>query len=286
MDVSIRISPHTMRSLKRVQTLLEQLQPEMTARALVVPGSLEPGRSIIVFPGSFNPPTRAHLALLREARQFARLHGSMQVYAAMSTYTVDKETVERPLVLDRVLLLDRLLRRRLPGTGMLLCNRGLYVEQAEAVRGSFSRVKRLLFLMGFDKVVQILDPRYYDDRDAALYELFALAELLVAPRGDTGEESLEMLLGKAENQPFAGCIHALPFSAAYRGVSSSQIRQYVGTYLDDVPREVRHFMRETRAYAEPLRLPDGSVVDYYGERVKVLEALRRDSDQGADGRNE
>ena len=37
----------------------------------------------------------------------------------------------------------------------------------------------LTLLVGYDKVVQILDPKYYDDRDAALHELFALARLLV-----------------------------------------------------------------------------------------------------------
>ena len=37
-------------------------------------------------------------------------------------------------------------------------------------------------IYGYDKVVQIFDPRYYDDRDAALDRLFALSSLLVAPR--------------------------------------------------------------------------------------------------------
>lgn len=37
--------------------------------------------------------------------------------------------------------------------------------------------------------------------------------------------------------------------------------------------EVRRFMQKTRAYAPPLRLPDGSEIDYYGERVKILETL-------------
>lgn len=276
MSVSIHISKHTIHSLKRIQALLEQLQPQAAPRALIVPGSPEPRHSMIVFPGSFNPPTTAHLALLRQARQFAHLHGSMQIYAAMSKHTVDKETVECPLLLERVLLLDTLLRRRLPHIGMLLFNRGLYVEQAQAVHGSFPRVKRLLFLMGFDKVVQILDPYYYIDRDVALHQLFALAELLVAPRGDAGAESLSALLSRVENQPFARYIHALSFNAAYREVSSSQIRQSIGTHPHAIPHEVRHFMRETRAYAAPLRLPDGSEIDYYGERVKVLEALLRD----------
>ena len=280
MNLSIHISQHTIHQLKRIQTLLDQLNAEAEPQALIVPGSPLPRGEIIVFPGSFNPPTTAHLALLKQARHFARLEavggrGSMQLYAALSKHIVDKETVERPLLLDRILLLENLLRRRFPHAGILLFNRGLYVEQAQAVRTAFPQVRRLLFLMGFDKVVQILDPHYYEDRAAALHDLFALAELLVVPRGDEGEHSLDELLQRPENQPFARYIHTLPFDPAYREISSTQVRQHASRHQHEIPGEVRRFMRETRAYAPPLRLPDGTEIDFYAERVKLLETLLR-----------
>lgn len=176
-------------------------------------------------------------------------------------------------MLDRVVLLEQLLKRRLPHTGVILFNRGLYVEEAEGVHRCFPQVKKLYFLIGYDKIVQILDPRYYDDRDAALQDLFALAELLVAPRAEFGPQELKELLHKAENEQFAQYIHPLPFSNAYRNVSSTHIREHSGEYMKDVPYEVRQFMEKTRAYAPPLRLDDGTEVDYYAERVKALQAL-------------
>jgi len=280
MNVTMHVSMQTIHRLEQMQELLEQLDPDAPPQALVAPGSPLPRGEIIVFPGSFNPPTTAHLALLKQARHFARLEavrgrGSMQLYAALSKHIVDKETVERPLLLDRILLLDNLLRRRFPHAGILLFNRGLYVEQAQAVHTAFPQVRRLLFLMGFDKIVQILDPHYYEDRDAALHDLFALAELLVAPRGNEGEHSLDELLQRPENQPFARYIHALPFDPAYREISSTQVRQHASMHQHEIPGEVRRFMRETRAYAPPLRLPDGTEIDFYAERVKLLETLLR-----------
>jgi nicotinamide-nucleotide adenylyltransferase len=263
------ISPRTIQQLRHIQTLLDQLHPEAAPWAFVVPGSPEPRDAIIVFPGSFNPPTKAHLALLKQAQQFAHKHESMCLYAAMSKHTVDKETVERPLLVDRIHLLEVVLKRRLPHAGIMLFNRGLYVEEAEAIRNSFPRVKRILFLVGFDKIVQILDPRYYENRDAALTELFTLAELLVAPRGDAGECELAELLHQSQNERFARYIHSLPFNAQYRYVSSTSIRQ--GADLQDAPQEVRQFMRETRAYAPSLRLRKGPEIDYYGQRIKQLE---------------
>jgi len=157
----------------------------------------------------------------------------------------------------------------LPHAGIMLFNRGLYVEEAETIRNSFPKVKRILFLVGFDKIVQILDPRYYENRDAALTELFKLAELLATPRGDAGEHELAELLHQSQNERFARYIHRLPFNAQYRYVSSTSIRQ--GADLQDTPQEVRQFMRETRAYAPPVRLSNGSEIDYYEQRVKQLE---------------
>src|SRR5947199_3915238 len=143
------ISPRSRQRLRLAQALLQQLDPEGEPQALIVPGSPQPRDSIIVFPGSFNPPTTAHLALLKQARQFAYQHlgaaggQPIQLYAAMSKRIVDKERVERPLLLDRVMLLSLLLRRRLPHTGVILFNRGLYVEQAQAVRTAFPKVRKL-----------------------------------------------------------------------------------------------------------------------------------------------
>jgi nicotinic acid mononucleotide adenylyltransferase len=280
MNVSIHISQHEIQYLRRVQTLLDELNPQAPPQALLAPGSPVPRDGIIVFPGSFNPPTTAHLALLKEARQFARFQAFSQgksevihLYAAMSRHIVDKEGVERPLMVDRIILLDTVLRHRFRHAGILLFNRGLYVEQAQAVRSSFPDVTRLLFLIGFDKIVQILDPHYYEDRDASLHALFSLAELLVAPRGGAGREALTELLDKPENKPFAPYIHPLPFSSTYRDVSSTHIRQNPSAYMHDIPQEVRHFIYTTRAYSPPLRLADGSEIDYYAEREKTLETL-------------
>jgi nicotinic acid mononucleotide adenylyltransferase len=314
------ITPHMLQRAKKVQNLLDQLDTQSAPLALVVPGSVVPRGDIVVFAGSFNPPTIAHLALLEQAQsvgigegeadrdkpqplremqgvqgQGQSLHKmeggqeqaqSLHVYAAFSKHTVDKEGVERPLLLDRILLLQMLLRRRLPDVGILLFNRGLYVEQAEAIRASFPRVRRILFLMGFDKVEQILDARYYEDRDAALVALFRQAELLVVPRGRAHEGgqglvgkglapflSLRELLDRSENRRFARFIHALPFDPRYKDISSTRLRQDGVAYAHDVPQEVRQFMKETRAYAPPVRRADGSMVDVYAARVRTLRLL-------------
>src|SRR5436305_11900315 len=267
-----KFSSYTIQRFKKIQVLLDQLDPDASSQALVVPDSPTPEGKIIVFPGSFNPPTLAHLALLKQAWQFARVHGPMYIYAALSTHITDKERVQRPLLLDRVNLLETVLRNHVRHTGIMLFNRGLYVEQAEAVHSSFPQVSNLYFLIGFDKIVQIFDPRYYEDRDQALHELFELAGFLVAPRAEAGPEELSTLLDRTENRRYAGHVHALALSAAYRYISSTRIRQVLSAHEQEVPAEVRRFIHETHAYDPPLELQDGTKIDQYGERMRAIES--------------
>ncbi len=279
------ISRYTLRRLKHIQQQLDQLQLDAPSQALLVSGSpQQPRATIIIFTGAFNPPTSAHLALLKQGQQYARQRShqnhrqtsrgsSIFLYAAFSKVTVNKEKLERPLLLDRVMLLQQLLRNRLPHAGLLLFNRGLYVEQAQAIRRSFSAVKHIYFLMGYDKIVQIFDPRYYQDRDAELEALFHEAQMLVAPRGDDDDDALQRLLEQPENKRFARYVHSIPFNPLYRSISSTSIREGNHAYDFAIPREVGLFMRETRAYLPPVRKKDGSEVDYYKERVKLLNAL-------------
>jgi nicotinic acid mononucleotide adenylyltransferase len=269
---AIHFSSYTIQRFKRIQALLDQLDPQAPSQALVVPGSPTPEGKIIVFPGSFNPPTVAHLALLKQAWQFARVHGPMHMYAALSTHITDKERVQRPLLLDRIYLLETVLRNHARHTGIMLFNRGLYVEQAEAVQNAFPQVSDLYFLIGFDKIVQIFDPRYYNDRDLALHELFDLADFLVAPRGEAGPEELGILLDRPENRQYAGHVHALALSAAYRNISSTRIREGLPARGQEVPSEVRRFIHETHVYDPPVELQDGTKIDQYGERMRAIES--------------
>ena len=243
-----------------------------------MPGSPTPEGKIIVFPGSFNPPTVAHLALLKQAWQFARVHGPMLVYTALSTHITDKERVQRPLLLDRIVLLQRVLRNHVRHTGIMLFNRGLYVEQAAAVRKAFPRVSDLYFLIGFDKIIQIFDPHYYKDRDQALAELFEQADFLVAPRGEAGPEELAILLNRPENRKYAAHVHTLPLNAMYRNISSTNIRQGLSIHEQEVPTEVQRFIHETHAYDLPVKRQDGTEIDQYGERIRAIESILKITD--------
>jgi len=211
-----------------------------------------PGARLGLLAGSFNPPTIAHQTL---AQAGLTAGGLDHAWYALSTRTVDKEVVTGAGLEDRLLLLDLLVAtdRRL---GVLLLNRGLYVDQARLVRATYPELSELVFLVGFDKIVQIFDPRYYEDRDAALEQLFALATFLVAPRGADEAPALAALLDRPENRRFAGAVRPLDLPPALREVASSTVRLDLasGVPLEQVvPPEVTAFVEATGLYADEAR---------------------------------
>ena len=174
------------------------------------------------YPGSFNPPTIAHIAIAAAAREQRSLD---RVVFVLSRSPIDKEHVDRPLFEHRVEVLH-----------------------AEAARHHWMAVEvtddRLLvdiahgydvLVMGADKWAQINDPAYYGDdpraRDAAVSALPALA---IAPR-----------------PPFSvPPEHSLIVDAAHVIVSSSDAR---GGATEWMAPAARAFDRRSGAWTDPSR---------------------------------
>ena len=193
---------------------------EPSALALAGGQRLPSARRVGAFAGSFNPLTRAHLGLVNAALRLASLDVVIWTCAAVS---VDKERVERAALVDRLAQMRAFVagRRR---DALALLNRGLYVDEARTLRALLAPTVELTLLVGYDKIAQIFDPKYYDDRDTALRELFALARLLVAPRGDDGADALAALLARPENRPFAAHVSYLDVPSAWLRDSSTEAR--------------------------------------------------------------
>lgn len=123
-----------------------------------------------VYPGSFNPPTRAHVEIALAARD---THGLIRVDLAISAVALGKDDVVRPTLAQR---LD-VIRASLDGIDGL----GVVVTEAQLI-ADISRGYDVV-VMGADKWTQVNDPAWYDDdhaaRDAALARLPRLA---LAPR--------------------------------------------------------------------------------------------------------
>ncbi len=223
-------------------------------------GRIEGGR-VGILPGSFNPPTIAHLELARAAR---RRFDLAHVVFSLSSAIVDKERLEGLCREDRLLLMW-LLAGDHPWVAVAVINRGLYSEQAPAFRASFGGAAGLWFIVGMDKVLQIFDPRYYDDRARALDALFAHVRLIAANREDRGGEDLRALLERPENLPYRDRVEPLALPIHLKDLSSSAVRRGVeGEWPgeDALPQVAREFIASTGAFR-----------DRYDLRVAAMDAL-------------
>lgn len=210
-------------ALTRIATTVERAQADTAPTAYLLGDreGLATARRIGLFSGSFNPLTTAHVALARAAWRVGKL--DVLVWACTAT-TIDKERVSRASLVDRLAQMQSFAQRR-PAQTVALLNRGLYVEQATALRALLAPEADLALVIGFDKVVQIFDPRYYADRDAALDALFARARLLVGPRAGTGPRELAELLGQPENAAYRERVSYVPLATQFAGESSTRVRE-------------------------------------------------------------
>ena len=223
--------------------------------------------------GSFNPPTLAHLGLANAAAAA----GLDQVVYVVAKVTVDKETVTGLALEDRLLLLRACIAGQ-AGRGVALVNRGLYVEQVRAFRALFGSGTRLTFVIGMDKLFQVLDPSYYVDRDESLDELFSLASLMVANRGGQDRPTFAELLDRPANRAYRSHIHFLPLSESVAHVSSSNVRGAAGcTSSADVPEPVARFLADAQPYVSAAGSDAQSgqteAVNAYAVRLALLERL-------------
>jgi nicotinic acid mononucleotide adenylyltransferase len=233
-------------------------------------------RRLALLPGSFNPPTRAHEALAEAAWRSGRVDA---VYYLLATRTVNKERIEGASLPDRLICLETIARAG-ERVGVGLINRGLYVDQAATARAAMPDLDELWFVVGFDKIVQIFDPRYYADLHRALVQLFDRARFLVAPRADSGPEDLFELLDRPEHRQFAERVVPLDLPPAYRDDASSRVRASLAQeeapderVFAEVPPIVAELVRVTGAYVRPRHLPDGEEVDRYAWRDRAIDLV-------------
>ncbi|MDP8956636.1 MAG: hypothetical protein M3N24_06735 [Actinomycetota bacterium] len=198
---------------------LERLRRAEVPTLVVEPHSQPAVGSVALLSGSFDPMTVAHAALADAASRVVDL-----VLLVYSARTLPKEGGAPPSLLremERLDVLERFCRRR-HKTALALSSHGLLAEQVAAARTVFP-TQPLFLVMGSDKVLQVLDPKWYEDRAATLDALFREASILYADRA--GEErAVEAALKRPANAAWAGRFTRLDVAADVAAVSSRSVR--------------------------------------------------------------
>ncbi len=175
-----------------------------------------------VYPGSFNPPTVAHLAIADAARGQRALD---RVFLVISRRALAKEHIEHPRFEDRVEVVTASVAH-LDWLDVIVTERQLLVDIADG---------HDVLVMGADKWAQINDPAWYQGsisrRDQAMDRL---PELAIAPRPPIGVPPR----------------HLLEMPSDYHHVSSTLAREGA---LDVMTPAARRFAERTGAWIDPDR---------------------------------
>jgi nicotinamide-nucleotide adenylyltransferase len=222
--------PEAHLDIEPLRRLVTEVAESPTAAARMIRAPSGGIRSIAVLAGAFNPPTLAHLELARAAAR----RSFDAVLFSLSTRTIDKEEAPGLSAAERLYLLDKMAAAE-ERLGVVVQNRGLYVEQAEAIGAAFPTLVDLAFLVGADKIPQIFDPRYYGDLAASLAALFARARLIVVARDLVDRAMLDRLLDRPEARPYVGRIEWIEISARWRELSATRVREHLAR--GEVPQE-------------------------------------------------
>ncbi|UCE19302.1 MAG: FAD-dependent oxidoreductase [Gemmatimonadota bacterium] len=223
-----------------------------------------------VFPSSFNPLTVSHVELIERAISDFAMD---EVLLVLDKKTLDKEVFGATLE-DRLLMLFSFCQDK-PYISLGLSNRGLFVDKVTALRELYPPKTDIHFIVGYDTIIRVLDPKYYDDREASLEKLFSECSFLAANRGGESVEDISDLFEKDENRKYADRVKTFVISDFLASVSSTQIRDLVTkgkSITDFVPIEIEEFISETGLYG-----PDISVgserINIYNIRCQAIEHL-------------
>lgn len=199
-----------------------------------------------IFPASFNPPTMAHLALIREAKKASCLD---EILVLLDIHAMDKAPVEAKFE-DRLRMV-RLVFQKDPKISIGLSNRGLFLEKLEPLRKRYASPVEFFFIVGFDTILRVMDRKYYKSHHRALDRLFRESRFLVANRGDQEKEDFRKFFKERGNGKYLGGVSYLTLPKRFTFLSASLVRNRVSKHepiTDLVPASILRFIRKKRLY--------------------------------------
>jgi nicotinamide-nucleotide adenylyltransferase len=223
-----------------IRAVLDRMRAPGPPRIELLQAGGERPATVGLVPGTFDPMTVAHAAL-------AEALGTELTLFVYSVATLPKEAgpggeATPPLLAPEARVASLLAYcASSPDLGVALCSHGLYADQAVAFTTAFPG-SRLTFGLGSDKLVQLVDPSWYEDRDAALDVLFARAEVVYALREEDDDR-----IGAAMEAAgrWRHRLRSLEMPSTVTGVSSRQVRELLRRGGDPsayVPPEILPFL--------------------------------------------
>jgi len=223
------------------EPLLEELRSAVAPTLAVRPEPDVPPGSVALLAGSFDPITVGHAAMAEAVREDTEL-----VVLVYSVRTLPKEGEPGAPLLsepERLAWLERFRQGR-ARVAIGVSSHGLLADQVLAATERFPGAA-LSLVVGSDKLLQLLDPNWYEDVDATLARLFERARILYTTRAGEGRAIEDALA--ALDERWRSRIEPLAVPPGIAAVASRHVRDGLRRGEDVaslVPEEVRPLLAQ------------------------------------------
>jgi nicotinic acid mononucleotide adenylyltransferase len=200
---------------------------------------------VAVLCASYNPPTLAHLRMAEIAHVDL---GYPEVVLELAIANVDKAVTGAPLH-ERLMMMRAVAEPR-PWLSVAIATHGRFLDKMVALREHFGSAE-VCFVVGYDTLVRVFDPKYYTDRTAELQALFSQTSFACANRAGSGEDAVSAMLRTPANAAYAEGVRPLALEEYYAGLSSTEIRATLGSReapVDGLPDEVNAYLTDRPLY--------------------------------------
>ena len=209
---------------KRCTELFNRLDPTASPKIELVHRAetsiSEAGKKLGIFSGSFNPLTLAHTKMIEDTMAEYRLD---ELLLLLAKANVDKTVFGLPLA-ARLLTLKRYTENR-ERFSVGVSSHGRYIDKVTALKVILPPKTEFHFIVGYDTLVRIVDPKYYTDFHTELGELFVDARFIVANRAEADIKTITSFMNKSGIRQYAPYVSCLLLPDVYAYMSSTEVRE-------------------------------------------------------------
>ena len=181
---------------ERFAALFDELDPLGPPRIEFIHRVAAPMRcteKLGIFFRIFNPLTLAHARMVEDTLIKYQLDEMLLLLAKAN---VDKGVFGLPLA-ARLLTVKKYVENR-PKLSVGVSSHGRYIDKVTALKAILPPETEFHFIVGYDTLVRIFDPKYYTDFHAELRELFITARFIVANRAEADIKTIETFMAQPE----------------------------------------------------------------------------------------
>ena len=201
-----------------------------------------------ILDSSFNPMTFAHTKMIEETR---RMIGAGEMLLMLSGANVDKKIFGADL--GQRLAMMKAFASTESDLSVAGCSHARFIDKAIALRPLYPDATSFFFILGFDTLQRLFDPKYYDDMESDLSELFSLCSIVSANRDRNSQGEMQEFMKRPECKPYSHRVHFINLSETYASMSSSHVRKRIQRNLsvqDLVPKPIEEAIRSFGIYQD------------------------------------